>query len=57
VRVDARSGRRVVVPPVLMARDDVPQTVVRGARERTPVPLDTFAATVRTAMAKDGGAR
>jgi hypothetical protein len=57
VRVDARSGRRVVVPPVLMAQDDLPQTVVRGARERTPLPLDTFAATVRTAMARDGGAR
>jgi hypothetical protein len=57
VRVDARSGRRLVVPPVLMARGNGPQTVTRGALERRPLPLDAFAGTVRAAMAQTGGAR
>ena len=57
VRVDARSGRRLVVPPVLMARGDEPQTVTRGSRDRRPLPLDAFAATVRAALAQTGGAR
>ncbi len=57
VRVDARSGRRLVVPPVLMASSDAPQIVTRGARDRRPLPLDAFAATVRAAMAQTGGAR
>jgi hypothetical protein len=57
VRVDARSGRRLVVPPVLMARGDAPQRVRRGTTERRPLALDAFAATVRAAMALPGGAR
>ena len=51
VRVDPRTGRRMVVPPVLMARGDAPETVVRGAPSRVPLALDAFAATVRSAMA------
>lgn len=54
VRVDARSGRRLVVPPVLMARSDAPQAVTRGALGRRPLPLQAFAATVRAAMAQTG---
>ena len=57
VRVDARTGRRLVVPPVLMARGESPETVKRGAPDRRPLPLDAFAATVRAAMAQTGGAR
>jgi hypothetical protein len=57
VRVDARSGRRLVLPPVLMANGDTPQTVKRGALERRPLLLDAFAATVRAAMATPGGAQ
>jgi hypothetical protein len=57
VRVDARSGRRLVLPPVLMANGDTPQTVKRGALERRPLLLDAFAATVRAAMAQRGGAQ
>jgi hypothetical protein len=57
VRVDARSGRRLVLPPVLMARGDGPETVKRGTTDRKPLPLDAFAATVRAAMAKTGGAQ
>jgi hypothetical protein len=57
VRVEARTGRRVVIPPVLTASGDEPQAVVRGDRTRRQLPLDTFAATVREAMAKPGAAR
>jgi len=60
VRVDARTGRRLVVPPVLTASSDAPQAVVRGDQSRQPLPLDTFAASVRTAMiaaTKTDGAR
>jgi hypothetical protein len=57
VRVDARTGRRVVVPPVLMASGGARQAVVRGDRSRQPLPLDSFAASVRTAMGRTGGGR
>ena len=59
VRVDPRTGRRVVVPPVLMARGDAPEAIVRGDRSRQQLSLDAFAATVRTAMdgAEPGGGR
>ncbi len=57
VRVDARTGQRLVVPPVLTASSDAPQSVVRGDASRQPLPLDAFAASVRTAMARSGGAR
>jgi hypothetical protein len=50
VRRELRSGRRVVVPPALMAASDTPQRVTRGAASRRPVPLDTFGAQVRAAM-------
>jgi hypothetical protein len=54
VRVDVRTGRRLVVPPVLMAQGDAPQTITRGDTSRRQLSLDDFAATVRTAM---GGGR
>jgi hypothetical protein len=57
VRVDRRSGRRLVVPPVLMASGDAPQIVRRGSTARRPLRLDAFAATVRAAMAQAGGGR
>jgi hypothetical protein len=57
VRVDARTGRRLVIPPVLMAQDDEPHAVARGDRSRRQLALDAFAATVRAAMAQPGGAR
>ena len=57
VSVDARTGRRLVTPPVLMAKGDAAETVVRGDRARRPLPLDTFAAAVRAAMAQPGAAR
>jgi hypothetical protein len=51
VRVDGRTGRRLVIAPVLMPQGDAPETVTRGASTRRPLPLDAFAATVRAAMA------
>jgi hypothetical protein len=57
VRVDARTGRRLVVPPVLTASSDAPQAVIRGDQSRQPLPLDSFAASVRSAMARTGGVR
>ena len=57
VRVDARTGRRLVIPPVLMAGGDDPQAVTRGDRSRRQLSLEAFAATVRTAMAQPSGAR
>jgi hypothetical protein len=57
VRVDARSGRRLVVRPVLTAQGEDPQTVTRGDTARRQLSLDDFAATVRTALAQSGGVR
>lgn len=57
VRTDSRTGQRVVIPPVLTASTDSPQAVVRGDLSRQPLPLDSFAASVRTAIARTGGAR
>jgi hypothetical protein len=54
VRVDARTGSRLVLPPVLMGTGEAAEPVTRGAVERAPLPLDSFAATVRSAMARRG---
>lgn len=50
VRRELRSGRRVVVPPALMAAADAPQQVARGSATRQPVALDAFRAQVRAAL-------
>ena len=57
VRVDARTGNRLVVPPVLMAAGDEVEAVTRGAADRVPLPLESFASTVRSAMAAARGPR
>ncbi len=57
VKVDARSGRRLVVRPVLTAHGDEAQAVTRGDTSRRQLSLDDFAATVRTAMAQSEGVR
>lgn len=56
VKVDARSGQRLVVPPVLMSQTDadVAQPVTRGDTTRRQLSLDQFAATVRRAMSSRG---
>jgi hypothetical protein len=50
VSVDARTGRRLVVLPVLMSESDQAQPIVRGDPARRQLSLDEFAATVRQAM-------
>ncbi len=57
VRVDPATGRRTVVSPVLMARGDEPERLTRGSLDRRPLALDAFAATVRSALEQNGGAR
>ena len=55
VKVDARTGQRLVIPPVPVANGDAAQTIVRGDTSRRQLSLDEFAATVRRTMS--GGAR
>ena len=54
VRVDARTGRRLVTQPIVMARTAMPEVVSRGARDRRPLPLDQFAAQVKTVLQQAG---
>jgi len=55
VKVDSRTGRRIVVPPVLIDDGSASQPIVRGDTTRRQLSLDDFAATVRQAMSR--GAR
>src|SRR4051812_27824664 len=57
VRLDARTGQRLVIPPVLIASGEDPQAVTRGDRGRRQLALDAFANTVRAAMAQPGAGR
>jgi hypothetical protein len=54
VRVDARTGRRLVTLPIVTARGAAPEAVARGARDRRPLPLEQFATQVRTALQQGG---
>ena len=54
VRVDSRTGERIVVPPPTMKTDESapePQRVSRGALDRRPLAFDAFGARVREVMA------
>jgi hypothetical protein len=54
VKVDSRTGQRIVVPPPVIAApsaDGEPQPVKRGAAERRPLAFDAFGARVRDVMA------
>jgi hypothetical protein len=54
VRVDGRTGQRMVVPPPVTAVEaptGEPQTVKRGSIDRRPLAFDAFGARVREAMA------
>lgn len=57
VRQDPRTGRRMVVRPILTAAGEAPERVVRGSLSRRSVDLDMFGAQVRTAMASGRGAQ
>jgi hypothetical protein len=53
VRVDSRTGQRIVVPPpvIASAQTEEPQPIKRGAIDRKPLAFDAFGARVREAMA------
>jgi hypothetical protein len=51
VRRDSRTQQRIVLPP-LLARGESPETVVRGAAARRPMPLEDFGAQVRAVMSE-----
>jgi len=53
VRVDTRTGQRMVVPPPVMmtAPGDEAQPITRGALDRRPLAFEAFGARVRAAMA------
>ena len=53
VRVDAR-GHRLVILPAMTSRGQA-ERVVRGARERKPLPLAQFGAEVRAVLQQGGG--
>jgi hypothetical protein len=54
VKVDARTGRRLVTQPIVTARTAAAEVVARGSRERRPLPLDQFAAQVKIALQQAG---
>ena len=54
VRVDARTGRRLVMRQPLMARGGEAERVQRGDVTRTLLTLDAFGARVRTVMQQAG---
>src|SRR5687768_11439832 len=56
VRLDERSGRRMVIVPIGMARGPAAERVARGARTRQPLALEVFGAQLR-AVLQQGGAR
>lgn len=57
VRLDDRTKRRVVTPPVLMVQGEAPEALVRGSAARRPVPLETFGARVQSVLAEADAAR
>jgi hypothetical protein len=54
VRVDAR-GHRLVILPAMIARSQEAERVVRGARERKPLPLAQFGAEIRAVLQQGEG--
>lgn len=56
VRVDERTGQRLVTPPMLTAPRAGAGALSRGTRDRRPLPLEQFAAQVR-AVIRPGGAQ
>ena len=56
VKIDPGTGRRMVVPPALLASGDAPEILKRGAANRRPMALDEFDARVRAVLAQLRGA-
>lgn len=50
VRVDQRTGRRMVILPIVMARGTAAERVSRGARTRQPLALEVFGAQLQAVL-------
>ena len=57
IRQDRVSGRRVVVPPPIMASSESREVVMRGSPTRRPLEVEAFGAQVRSVIAQQRGAR
>ena len=59
VRIDAVTGQRLVVPPVMktVQPGGDPQPVVRGAVDRKPLTFESFGARVREVLASKAASR
>lgn len=55
VRVDPRTGRRLVIRQVLAAQGAGAEKITRGDRNRRPLTLDAFGAQLRAALQQGGG--
>lgn len=55
IMMDGASGARIVVPEILTFASTVSAKVVRGDLTRRPLPLEQFAAAVRSAMSLRAG--
>ena len=53
VRVDPRTGRRLVVRHVLVSQGSGSERVMRGDRDRRPLTLDAFGALVRSTLQQE----
>ena len=57
IRQDRVSGRRMVVPPPIMASSDSREVVMRGSPTRRPLEVEAFGAQVRSVIAQQRGGR
>ena len=55
IRIDPRTGQRIVVPPPVTSENSQAQPIRRGALDRRPLAFDAFGARVRDAMAPTPG--
>jgi hypothetical protein len=55
VRIDARTGRRLVIRQPLISRGAAAERITRGDTTRRPLTLDAFGAEVRAALQRGAG--
>jgi hypothetical protein len=55
VRIDPRTGRRLVIRQALISNGAAAQRIVRGDRTRRPLTLDSFGSEVRAALQQGAG--
>jgi hypothetical protein len=52
IRIDSTTGRRMVVPPMMMAAGNTAEVITRGDPNRKLVTLDEFGAQIRVALSQ-----